>query len=57
MQATGRRQGGSIATVRAVIQWTIATGMDMVQVRSLLDAVVEPSHALLLFVQIAMSRA
>jgi len=57
MQATGRRQGGSIATVRAVIQWTIATDVNMVQVRSLLAAVAEPSHARLLFVLIAMSRA
>jgi len=57
MQATGRRQGGSIATVHAVIQWTIATDVNMVQVRSLLAAVAEPSHARLFFVQIAMSRA
>ncbi|MCU1128644.1 hypothetical protein JAK51_20760 [Stenotrophomonas maltophilia] len=57
MQATGYKRSGSIASVGAIIQWTIATDMDVVQVRSLLAAVAEPSHARLFFVQIAMSRA
>ncbi|EQM74107.1 hypothetical protein L681_18575 [Stenotrophomonas maltophilia MF89] len=57
MRVTGSERSGSIATVCAVIQWTIATDVDNVQVQSRIGAIVEPSHAWLLFVQIAMSRA
>ncbi|MBH1393354.1 MULTISPECIES: hypothetical protein [Stenotrophomonas] len=57
MQATDGERSDSITITAAVIQWMIATGVDNVQVRSRIDAIVASSHARLLSGQVALSRA